>query len=203
MQLYSDYPRRRTAQIAADAVAFVLVVVSITTALALAAAIRSFAQFGRDLEAAGGSFRDGLGDAAEQLGGVPLIGEGIRAPLDAAAGAGGAVVDAGRGQQDLVQTVAQTVGAVAVLVPLAIIALVWLLPRIRFVRRAGRVRRMLAAGLGADTLAARAVATAPLRRLTAVHPDPGSAYRAGDAGVIRALAALELERAGIRADALP
>lgn len=203
MQLYSDYPRRRTVQIVADVIALVLIVVSVSTALAIAAAIRAFAQFGRDLEAAGGSFRDGLGDAADQLGGVPLIGDGIRAPLDAAAGAGGAVVDAGRGQQELVETIAQTVGAISLLVPLAIIALVWLLPRIRFVRRAGRVRRMLAAGLGADTLAARAVATAPLRRLTAVHPDPGSAYRAGDAGVIRALASLELERAGIRQNALP
>ncbi len=203
MQLYSDYPRRRTAQIVADALALLIVVVAASSAVAVAAAIRALAQFGRDLEAAGGSFREGLGDAADQLGGVPIIGEGIRAPLDAAAGAGGAVVDAGRGQQQLVESVAQVLGAVTLIVPLLLLALVWLWPRVRFVRRAGRVRRMLAAGLGADTLAARAVATAPLRRLTAVHPDPGSAYRQGDPRVIRALAALELERAGIRANALP
>ncbi|WAB81169.1 hypothetical protein OVN18_11590 [Microcella daejeonensis] len=203
MQLYSDYPRRRTAQIVADALALLIVVVAASSAVAVAAAIRALAQFGRDLEAAGGSFREGLGDAADQLGGVPIIGEGIRAPLDAAAGAGGAVVDAGRGQQQLVESVAQVLGAVTLIVPLLLLAIVWLWPRVRFVRRAGRVRRMLAAGLGADTLAARAVATAPLRRLTAVHPDPGSAYRQGDPRVIRALAALELERAGIRANALP
>ncbi|WAB83335.1 hypothetical protein OVN20_09705 [Microcella daejeonensis] len=203
MQLYSDYPRRRTAQIVADALALLIVVVAASSAVAVAAAIRALAQFGRDLEAAGGSFREGLSDAADQLGGVPIIGEGIRAPLDAAAGAGGAVVDAGRGQQQLVESVAQVLGAVTLIVPLLLLAIVWLWPRVRFVRRAGRVRRMLAAGLGADTLAARAVATAPLRRLTAVHPDPGSAYRQGDPRVIRALAALELERAGIRANALP
>jgi len=202
VQLYSDYPHQRSRQIVADAIALLVVIVSVSSALALATAIRAFAQFGRDLESAGGSFRRGLGDAADQLGAVPLIGAGIRAPLDAAAGAGGAVIDAGRGQQELVETTAQAVGALALVVPLALLALVWLWPRVRFVRRAGHLRRMLAQGLGADTLAARAIATAPLRSLAAVHPDAASAWRAGDPGVIRALADLELQHAGIRQSAL-
>jgi len=202
MQLYSDYPSQRIRQIVADAIALLVVIVSVSSGLAIAAAIRTFAQLGKDLESAGGSFRTGLGDAAEQLGAVPLIGEGIRAPLDAAADAGGVVIDAGREQQELIESIAQTAGVVAVLLPLTVLALVWLWPRVRFVRRAALLRRMLAQGLSADTLAARAVATAPLRQLAAVHPDPAAAWRAGDATAIRALAALELHRAGIRETAL-
>lgn len=203
MHWYSSYPRRRALQLAADAAALVVVVLSIVAAVTVADAIRALAAFGRDLEQAGASFAENLAAAGEQLGGVPLVGEGIRAPLDAAAGAGGAVADAGRSQQELVESLATTVGWVIVVVPLLVLALVWALPRIRFARRSALVRRMLAAGLTADTLAARALAQQPLRRLARVHPDPAAAWRAADARVVRALAELELRRAGVPASALP
>lgn len=203
MSLYSDYPAARTRQIIADAFGLVAVIVVISMAVAVTTAIRSLGAFGRDLEAAGLDFQTGLTEAAENLGDVPLIGDGIRAPFDAAASAGEQVAAAGRAQQVFVESIAVGAGWAVALVPLILLALLWVLPRVRFARRSRSLRTMIAKGMTADTLAARAVARAPLAQLVAVHPDPGAAWRAHDPAVVRALAGIELRRAGIRADALP
>lgn len=202
MALYSDYPAARARQIIADVVGVLSVVVIISVALAITAAIRTLASFGRDLEQAGAGFEQGLSDAADTLGDVPLIGGGIRGPFDVVAGAGGAVAQAGRGQQALVEQLAVSLGWASALLPLLLLVLIWVIPRLRFARRSGEVRRMLAAGLSADTLAARALARESLAKLTAVHPDPAAAWRANDAAVVRELAMLELRRAGVTASAL-
>ena len=196
--LYSQYPAARTRQIIADALGVLTTIVVITIGLAVTAAIRTLGQFGRDLESAGEGFQEGLREAAENLGDVPLIGDGIRVPLDAAASAGGAVAEAGRGQQQFVELVAVGAGWAVVLFPLLVLALVWVWPRTRFVRRSATMRRLLESGMTGDTLAVRAMARAPLAELARVHPDPGAAWRAQDAEAISALAALELRRSGIR-----
>lgn len=203
MTLYSDYPAARTRQIIADVMGVVAVIVVISIAAAVTATIRALGAFGRDLERAGLDFQNGLTDAAEALGDVPLIGDGIRGPFDAAAGAGESVAEAGRAQQAFVEAVALGVGWSVALLPLVLLALLWVLPRVRFARRSSSLRSMIANGMTADTLAARAVARAPLAQLVAVHPDPGAAWRAHDPVVVRALAGIELRRAGIKADALP
>lgn len=198
MSLYSDYPGARTRQIIADVIGIVSVIVVVTIAASIAAAIRTLAAFGRDLEAAGLDFQAGLLDAAEALGDVPVIGDGIRAPFDVAASAGQSVADAGRGQQQLVEFIAVSVGWSVALVPLLLIALIWLVPRIRFAQRSSRMRAMIKRGLTVDTLAARALARAPLAQLVAVHPDPAAAWRSQHPDALRDLAAIELRRAGIR-----
>lgn len=203
MTLYSNYPAARTRQIIADVAGVIAVIVVISIAAAVTATIRALGAFGRDLERAGLDFQNGLTEAAEALGDVPLIGDGIRGPFDAAAGAGESVADAGRAQQAFVEAVALGVGWSVALVPLVLLALLWVLPRVRFARRSSRLRSMIANGMTADTLAARALARAPLGQLVAVHPDPAAAWRAQDPAAVRALAGIELRRAGIRADALP
>ena len=197
--LYSQFPAARTRQILADILGVIATILVVTAGLAVTAAIRTLGQFGRDLENAGEGIRSGLSDAADNLGGVPLIGDGIRVPLDAAASAGTAVADAGRGQQEFVEFVAVGAGWAVVLFPLLILALIWIWPRSRFVRRSTTMRRLLEAGMTGDTLAVRAMARAPLAELARVHPDPAAAWRAQDADAIRALAALVLRRSGIRA----
>ncbi len=203
MVLYSDYSATRTRQIVGDVIAIAVAAVVIAVAASVAAAIRALGAFGRDLEAAGLDFQSGLTDAAESLGDIPLIGDGIRGPFDLAAGAGGSVAEAGRQQQAFVELIATTTGWLIALLPLTVLALGWLLPRIRFAVRKRRLRAMIAGGMTADTLAARAVARAPLRQLVAVHPDPAAAWRSNDPGLVRALAGVELRRSGIRLDALP
>ncbi|MFM2352652.1 MAG: hypothetical protein RLZZ608_58 [Actinomycetota bacterium] len=203
MSLYSDYPAARTRQIIADVAGLGMVVIVIAIASAVTAAIRTLGSFGRDLEAAGLDFQNGLSGAADALGDVPLIGDGIRGPFDAAASAGASVAEAGRGQQQFVEFVAVSTGLTVALIPLIMLALIWVLPRVRFARRSTALRRMIANGMTADTLAARAVAHAPLVQLVAVHPDPAAAWRANDPRLVRALAGIELRRAGVRPEALP
>ncbi|UYN84180.1 MAG: hypothetical protein KIT89_02945 [Microcella sp.] len=203
MSLYSDYSAARTRQIIADLIGLVSVAIVITIGVLVTTTIRAFAAFGRDLETAGLDFQTGLTDAAEALGDVPLIGDGIRGPFDLAADAGAAVADAGRSQQALVETVAIGTGATITIVPLLLIALVWLVPRIRFARRSTELRTLIDRGMSADTLAVRALGRASLRDLAAVHPDPAAAWRDRDVDVVRALAAIELRRAGIKPKALP
>ncbi len=202
MSLYSDYSAARTRQIIADIVGVISVIVIVTIAASIAEAIRALAAFGRDLETAGLDFQVGLLDAADALGDVPVIGDGIRAPFDAAAQAGQSVADAGRGQQQLVEFIAVSVGWSVALVPVLLIALIWLVPRVRFAQRSSRMRAMIARGLTVDTLAARALARAPLAQLVAVHPDPAAAWRSQQPEALRDLAALELRRAGIRPSAM-
>lgn len=203
MTLYSDYPAARTRQIIADVIGVVLIVIVVSIATAVTASIRALGAFGRDVEQAGHDFESGLSDAADALGSVPLIGDGIRGPFDAAAAAGESIAEAGRAQQAFVEAVALGVGWSVAVVPIVLLALVWVLPRIRFALRSRRLRSMIERGMTADTLAARAVVRAPLAQLASVHPDPAAAWRANDSAAIRALAGLELRRAGIRADALP
>ncbi len=201
MSLYSDYPAARARQIFADVVGAVTAIIVVAIALTVTAVIRQWGAFGRDLESAGRDFESGLTDAADNLGSVPLIGAGIRGPFDLAASAGESVAAAGRAQQSFVEAVAVGAGWSVALLPLVILTLVWIVPRVRFARRSARLRSQLAQGLTEDTLALRAVARAPLTQLMAVHPDPGAAWRTQDPAMLTAFAAIELRRAGIRASA--
>lgn len=203
MLLYSPYPSQRSRQIAADVSGLLAVIAVVVITSSVVAAIRAVAELGRRLEAAGGSMSEGLSAAGDRLGGIPLIGDAIRQPLDAAAGAGDSVSDAGIAVIDTVETAAVVAGWIVALSLLALIALVWVWPRARFALRRRRAQRMIAAGMSTETFAVRALATARLSALGRVHPDPGAALLAGDRSTIRALADLELRRLGVASDLLP
>ncbi|BAU32224.1 hypothetical protein [Microcella alkaliphila] len=132
---YSPYPAQRARQIAADAAGILAVVAVVIVTSAVVAAIRAVAELGRQLEAAGGSISEGLSAAGERLGGIPLIGDAVSRPFDAAAGAGDSVSDAGAAVIDVVETAAVIAGWVVALSLLTLIALVWVWPRVRFVLR--------------------------------------------------------------------
>lgn len=203
MGLYSPYPRHRSRQIVADLIGVALTVLVITVAVVVAESIRALAAVGRGLEDAGQSITGGLTEAGDALGGIPLVGDAVRAPFDAAATAGGSVTDAGTSLVVLIDTLATVVGWTIALPALLVLVLVWVLPRARFVRRSAETRRLMAAGLSAETLAVRALLRASLATLASVHPDAGGAWRDGNPRVIRDLAGLELRRLGVPTDALP
>jgi hypothetical protein len=83
-------------------------------------------------------------------------------------------------------------GGVPVLLALAL----WLPGRLRWRRDS---RAAVALRDDVDLLALRAATSAPLPALAALGPQPVTRWRAGDADAGRALAALELERLGLRA----
>ena len=198
MSLYSDFGPRRTAQIVADAVAVIVVIVAIVVGIAVRNTIAALGGVFVNLQDAGVGFESTMGEIGESLGGVPLIGDGIRGTFDQAAGAGVAIADAGRAGQAVVETIATVTGLGFALLPIAIVLLVWLWPRIRFVRRSAETRALLRLDDGEQLLALRALDGARAAELARISPQPLSAWRAGEPAVVRSLAALEARAAGVR-----
>jgi Na+(H+)/acetate symporter ActP len=82
--------------------------------------------------------------------------------------------------------------------PILMILALWLIPRVRFVRKSSRARQLVASGAGIDLLALRALANQKLATLARVDPDAMAAWRRGDDRVLRELASLELKSSGVR-----
>lgn len=198
MKLYSDYPARRSAQIASDLVALAVIAISIWFGTLVFGAIAVLAAFGQSIEDAGHGFEQTMADAGETLGGVPLIGDGIRQPFDAASGAGGQLAAAGQAQQDLVLTTATTVGIVTAAIPILLVLLIWLRRRLRWSRRATEARNLSRLPDGRDLLALRALVNGSYAELHGIHREPVDAWRRGEVQVVRELAQLELREAGVR-----
>lgn len=196
MHLYSDLPRARALQIAGDVVALVVLVGGIVLAVALHGAIAALEGVGSDVAKSGKGLASTLGEIGKQLGGVPLIGGAIRAPFDAASGAGSTLAAAGADWAAGVERIAVLAGwTVALLVVLVVLA-GWVRPRLVGVLQRGAVARLAD---DPDLLALRALTGRPSRALAAVGPDAGAAWRRGDPEIVRRLAAIALRDAGLRA----
>jgi hypothetical protein len=198
MKLYSDFAGRRTAQIVADVISLGLIAVFVWLGVVVYAAIAVLAALGKTIEDAGDQFEQTMADAGDTLGGVPLIGPGIRPPFDAASGAGQLLAQAGQAQQDVVLTAATIIGIAVAAVPILIVLVLWLPRRLRFARRAGEARALSRLADGPDVLALRALMVADSKQLAAISAQPVDAWRDGDRKVMNALAQLELREAGVR-----
>jgi len=86
-------------------------------------------------------------------------------------------------------------------VAVLVILFVWLRPRLRFARRATRAHRISQLADGVQLLALRALIDGDAEKLHTVAERPVEAWRHGEVGVVRALAALELREAGVRLSA--
>ncbi|MDO7882054.1 hypothetical protein [Antiquaquibacter soli] len=198
MRLYSDFADHRARQITADVIAIVQIGLWVWLGVSVFTVVNSLAGFGQQMEQAGAGFRETMTEVGESLGNVPLIGGGIRVPFDGASQAGGALEAAGQSQQDAVLQLALVLGIGIAALPIVMILVLWLIPRIRFVRRAGRARRVLESAAGVDLLALRALATQKLSAIAKIDTDAMAAWRRGDDRVLRELAALELKSSGVR-----
>jgi len=198
MKIYSDFPGRRTRQIIADVAALVAIGVWVWFGSTVFALVNGLAAFGVQMEQAGAGFQDAMTEVGETLGGVPFIGPGIRVPFDGASSAGESLQEAGRAQQDAVLQLALTLGIGVAALPALMILIVWLVPRVLFIRRAGRATAIAGAETGMELLALRALATQNLSALSKIDPDALGAWRRGEPGVVRMLAQLELRSSGVR-----
>jgi hypothetical protein len=198
MRLYSDFAPRRTRQIIADLIAIAFIAGWIWVGTTVAGLVGALADYGRQMEEAGAGFAQTMTEVGDNLGGVPVIGGGIRIPFDGASEAGAALEAAGRSQQEAILALATGVGIGIAALPILMILLIWLVPRLRFARRAARTAALVNAGAGVDLLALRALATQDVATLSAVDPDAMAAWRRGDERVLRQLAQLEASSAGVR-----
>ncbi|WP_328619013.1 hypothetical protein [Streptomyces sp. NBC_00354] len=200
MRMYAQTPARRNRQVLADLIAAVLVAAAVWFALAVHETIMLLAEPGRKVESSGDSLATELGNAGDAASNVPLVGDLLKKPLQSAADASTGFADAGASLQHTVSQVADLTALALIVIPVAFVLLLWLPPRLRWIRRSATLRRLLDAPGGADLLALRALA-GPLSDLEALAAPPGGladAWRRGDQQVIADLSGVALRRAGLR-----
>jgi hypothetical protein len=198
MQLYAQHPALRARQLSADVGMVAWLVLWVLVARAVHAAVLALAEPGRAVEDLGRSVAGSMSSAAGVAEDVPLVGDELAEPFDTLADAGGSVSGAGQAAQDAVATLATVLTVVLVVLPIGWLLLRWLPWRLRWAREAGAARRLLAGTPDLELLATRALATAPLPALAALPAGTGAAWHAGDPAAVRALAAVELRRLGLR-----
>ena len=196
-KLYADTTARRTVQIVSDVFVVCWVALSIWLGRTVDNGISELRGPVDNLTTAGDSIRDNMAGAADNVGGVPLVGDSLRGPFDAVSSAGQTLADTGTSLGMTVDQVARTAGIVIAVVPIVVVLAVWAVRRIRFVRRATAAQRWLARPGGLELFALRALAGQSLARLGALGPDPAGGFRRGDPPTLRALAELELHACGL------
>ena len=195
MKWYAETARLRTRQLLLDALVVLWVLVWVRIGLAVDSAVRRLGAPGRELQEAGNGLSSGLGRAAEQADDVPVLGGGLSAPLDAAAGAGDALARAGAAQQDAVGTLAVVLALLLAGIPIAWAVQRWLPARLRWAQQATAASRLRG---DVELFALRAATMRPLSELARLGPDPVGRWRRGEPGAAEALAALELRAHGLR-----
>ena len=198
LKVYADAPFRRGRQVLADVLVLVWVYLWWRVGLAVHHVTLALAAPGRTLEGAGRGLGDNLRQAGERAGGVPLVGDRLSGPFTDAAGAADAIRQAGVEQQETVATLALVLALVVALGPVLFVVAPWLVLRVRFAVRAGAAQRFVDSDADLRLFALRAMAVQPMHVLARVSDDPVGAWESGDAGVVRALALLELQDAGLR-----
>jgi hypothetical protein len=140
------------------------------------------------------NFRQAAGEAAK----VPVAGEQLRRPFDAAAVTLGNLIDSANEQVASIERLALIVGWLVFLIPVTIVVAFWLPRRIRFYRQARASQVFLDTLADLDLFALRAMAVQPLYVLAEISDDPVKAWLSGDRAVINKLAEIELKRDGLR-----
>jgi hypothetical protein len=200
MQLYADIPAVRTRQLLTDLAVLLWALTWCVAGWVVYRLVGALAVFGRALEGAGGRLSGELGTASDQAGGVPFLGDKLSVPFRGAADASSRLAEAGLAEQQAVSRLAWTLALVVAVTPIAAALLTWLPWRLRWVRSAAAATALRGGGTAPDLelLALRALTRRPLRQLQAIAPRPVEALRDRDAGVVAALAALELRALGLR-----
>ncbi len=196
--LYADLPARRARQLLADLSAVVWISCWGYGARVVYDSIAALHGPTDSVRDAGNTFASHMTSAADQLGSMPLVGDRLRAPFEGLTGTGKSIAQAGTDFGVAVDRTALAVGLVTLLLPLALALVLWLPPRLIFIRRATAARRFIDADADVDLFAMRALARQPMHRLARISDDPAGAWRRRDPHVVRALAELELRDCGLQ-----
>lgn len=197
MKLYADVPARRGLQLAGDAFVIGWMVLWALLGNAVHDATLGLAEPGHRVESASTSLADRLHQAGEAVGDLPVVGNAASAPLEDAGAAAGQLADAGRAQVAAVESLAQWLGWSVALIPILLALLLYLPPRVRFVRRATAGRALVDSAADLDLFALRALTHQPLHRIAVISDDPARAWRERDPDVVARLASLELAAVGL------
>lgn len=198
MKFYADRPSRRTRQIVGDLFFIAWVYVWVQTGLSIRSATLALGSPGEQIDESATGLARWLHDAGSRAGDIPLLGDRLATPFRGAGDAATQLAAAGQAQVEAVHSLAMWLGIAVALVPIALVALVYVPLRARFVRRATAGARFMDSADDLDLFALRAMANQPLHVLARISPDPAGAWRSGDREVIARLAQVELADSGLR-----
>jgi hypothetical protein len=195
---YAGTPGRAAVQTVVDVAVILWVAVWVVVARFVHSAISSFAEVGRKVDSGAGGIASNLDEAGSNAAKVPLVGDTLRNPLQAAGGAARDLAEAGQGLQDRATWLAVVLALAIAVPPVLGVVVPWLALRLRFARRAGATAELARTPGGERLLALRALANRPLSRLTTLDEDPLEAWRRDDPEVVARLAQIELRASGVR-----
>jgi hypothetical protein len=194
---YATTPGRVLAQLFSDAVIAVWTAIWVLIGIAVYDAISTIAEAGRQVESGTHGIAGNLASAGHGAQHIPVVGDTVSKPLNAASQAALDIADAVHDLDTTASWLAVLLALAVVAPPILVAAMPWLFLRLRFFRRKWVVTALAATPAGEQLLALRALTNRPPGKLAAVSADPVGGWRREDPGTIRALAALELRSAGI------
>ena len=194
---YATTPARLAGQVISDLLVVTWIAVWVAVGLAVHHAVAAIASVGTQVQDGANSLADNLDSAGASAHHIPLVGETMAKPLQAASEAAADLAGAGQNLHSTATWLAVLLAIAVAAPPILAIGMPWLALRIRFFRRKWTVIALAQTAAGEQLLALRALANRPLRHLTEVSADPVGAWRVQDPAAVRGLAALELRSAGV------
>ena len=198
MGIYAKRPARMIGQLLGDGFVLLWTIGWAIVAIFVHRVIEVLATPARETARTAMRLAENFRQAAAEAAKVPVAGEQMRRPLDAAAGTLGNLIDSANDQVVSIERLALIVGWLVFLIPVATVIAFWLPRRIRFYRQARASQVFLDSLADLDLFALRAMAAQPLYVLAEISDDPVQAWRSGDREVINKLAEVELKRNGLQ-----
>jgi len=195
MRIYAERPGRALLQLLSDAGVLVWIYVVVQFAQAARDVVLQLQGPAQRLTGAGDAIRGAFDNAAATASGVPFVGDDLARALGTGSTAGDSLSSSGRELAATAAAAATGVTAAILLLGVLPVVVLWLTLRVRWVLAAASARTARAAD--PDLLALQALTRRPTRRLLAVTPEPGAAWRGGDPEAVAALAAVELDALGL------
>ena len=195
---YASASSRRTTQVAGDLLVLAWVVVAVWLAVSVRDRFGTLADRVREADGATSRLSAGLDDAGDFLGGIPLVGDGVRSPLDRAAEASAGVGASALRSAETTDAVGAWLAVAQALVLVVPVLVQYVPSRVRFALTARRTHEVAQSGQpGIDLLGLRALTSLPPHVVAAQVPDAAAGWRRGDGDVVLALARLQLAHAGL------
>lgn len=198
MRWYAETPIRRSRQVLGDLLALTWVVLWVLLGRWVHGLVSTLAAPADPLRDAGVSWRERMTDIAGTAADVPLVGGGLGEAFTSAGTVGDDLVLAGDGLAAGVDRLAWLLAVLTAGVPIVVVGGAYLLLRLLWARRTGRLSRDRTSPAALELFALRALVHQPPARLAALGPDPVGAWRSRDPAAIGALADLELRQVGLR-----
>lgn len=195
MKLYAERPARLVAQVAGDVAAVAWSAGWVWLALQVHDRLDALRQPTVRVGRASDGIANALTDTGDQVRNLQFVGDVLAAPFDAIAEGARELVTASDNGQAAIGSLADLMIPVIALLPVLFAVAVWLALRGRWIRRATGASRLRSSEQGVVLLAAQALTSPRLDRVTG---ELGDGHPFDDTRSLRALAGHQLRGLGLR-----